>query len=312
MTLGSPFLIQSMSAMPQPERSFPSLPVYRFGSRQFDFNRGTYLMGILNVTPDSFSDGGKFLAPRNAVEHGLRMVEEGADIIDVGGESTRPRGKTYGRGAEKLPAEAEIARVVPVIEALAAKTAVPISVDTWKAPVAREALRAGAVIVNDISGFHFDPALPGVIAEAGGSAVLMHTPAPPWEMPPEVHYSHLVADVSRYLKEGIGFGLKAGVNQLLIDPGLGFGKNAAGNYELLRRLSELLTLGYPILVGASRKSFIGKALDLSVEDRLEGSLAALVIAALNGASVVRVHDVAASRKALAVADLYLRPERTPA
>ena len=182
------------------------------------------------------------------------------------------------------------------IEALAARTATPISVDTWKAPVAEAALRAGAVIVNDISGFHFDPALPAVVASAGATAILMHTPFPPWEMPDRVSYHDLMEEVQAYLRQGVGAAERAGVRQLLLDPGLGFGKS----------LGELRALGYPLLVGASRKSFIGKILDLPVEDRLEGSLAALAAAVIGGASVVRVHDVDASRRAAAVADAVLR------
>ena len=285
---------------------FPLLPVYTIGGREFDFNTRTFLMGVLNVTPDSFSDGGRFLSPEAAIERGLRMAEEGADILDVGGESTRPRGSTYGAGASAVSPDIEMARVVPVIEALAARTATPISVDTWKAPVAEAALRAGAVIVNDISGFHFDPALPAVVASAGATAILMHTPFPPWEMPDRVSYHDLMEEVQAYLRQGVGAAERAGVRQLLLDPGLGFGKSLGENYELLRRLGELRALGYPLLVGASRKSFIGKILDLPVEDRLEGSLAALAAAVIGGASVVRVHDVDASRRAAAVADAVLR------
>ncbi len=196
--------------------------------------------------------------------------------------------------------------MVPVIASLAAKTSVPISVDTWKAPVARAALQAGAVMVNDISGFHFDPELPGVVAAAGAAAVLMHTPAPPWEMPSEVRYTDLVGDISSYLKEGLAAAAKAGVSQLFVDPGLGFGKTFSENYALLGSLNAFRSMGYPVLVGASRKSFVGMVLGLAVEDRLEGSLVALAIAVLNGASVIRVHDVAASRKAAAVADAFLR------
>ena len=277
----------------------------RLGKTVLNLEARSHVMGILNVTPDSFADGGRYLSPDAAVEHGLRLADEGADIIDIGGESTRPRGGVYGDGASEVDVHQECARILPVIERLCRNTDVPISVDTWKASVAEAALRAGAVMVNDISGFHFDADMPGVVARAGAAAVLMHTPGKPWNMPGKTAYQDLLGDIAAYLAEGLRWGRQAGVAQMVVDPGFGFGKSSEENLRLLQNLGKFLQLGVPVLVGVSRKSFIGTILDLPVEDRLEGSLAAAVVAVVNGARIVRSHDVRATRRALAVADAIL-------
>jgi dihydropteroate synthase len=278
--------------------------VHRFtlGKRVYDFSSRTHIMGILNVTPDSFSDGGRYFDRNAAIDHGLRMVEEGADIIDIGGESTRPRGNTYGMGAENVTAAEELRRVLPVIEALADRTDVPLSIDTYKSEVAREALSAGAVLVNDISGFRFDPFMPAVVAAAKASAVLMHIQGTPQTMQMNPSYENVVAEVREYLAASVQKGRDAGITQLLVDPGLGFGKSLDHNLQLIGQLASFRDLGCPVLVGPSRKSFLGKILDLPVEERREGTLAAIVASILYGAHVVRVHDIREAVRAARVAD----------
>jgi dihydropteroate synthase len=284
------------------EHDVPARPAYRFGGREYDLASRTHIMGILNVTPDSFSDGGKYLDTEKAVGHALRMVEEGADIIDVGGASTRPRGKAYGEGAEEVDAKEELARVLPVIARLAGLTDVPISIDTYKSDVAEEALHAGAVIVNDISGFTFDPGMPKVVANAGASAVIMHIKGTPKTMQNNPTYDDLFGEILEFLRRGVAAGTNAGISQIMVDPGLGFGKRQQDNISLIAGLSKFAALGCPVLVGPSRKSFIGALLDLPIEERLEGTLAAVVACILNGASIVRVHDVKAAKRAALVAD----------
>jgi dihydropteroate synthase len=263
-------------------------------------------MGILNVTPDSFSDGGRFLDPERAVEHALQMVAEGADFVDIGGESTRPKGGSYREGADVVDAKEECRRILPVIRHVAAQTDTPISVDTYKASVAREALQAGAVIVNDISGFHFDAEMPNAVAEAGASAVVMHIQGTPKTMQDNPSYVDLFGEIAAYLREGIERGERAGVRQLLVDPGIGFGKTLDHNLKILAGVGLFADLGYPILLGPSRKSFLGRILDLPVEDRLEGTLASITAAVLNGVHVVRVHDVKEVKRASLVADAIRR------
>ncbi|MDH3251295.1 MAG: dihydropteroate synthase [Ignavibacteria bacterium] len=277
-------------------------PVLRFGRKTYDLSERTHIMGILNVTPDSFSDGGRYAAVDAAVARAQEMIAEGADLIDVGGESTRPRSTVYGEGADHVSVDEELGRVIPVIESLVRETDIPISVDTYKAAVAREALSAGAVIVNDISGFRADPAMPAVIAEAGASAVLMHIQGTPKTMQVDPSYRDLFGEIIEYLQASIAIGQAHAIRQMLIDPGIGFGKRLHHNLQLLANLHRLRVLGYPVLVGASRKSFLGSILDLPVNDRLEGSLAACVAAILNGAQVIRVHDVRESKRAAMVAD----------
>ena len=273
--------------------------------RSLDLSGGAVVMGIVNVTPDSFSDGGVHFDRDRAVEAGLRMLEEGAAIVDVGGESTRPR--TYGE-ARELPADEEIARVVPVIAGIRARTSAPISVDTRKAAVAREALDAGADLVNDVTAGAFDPDLVGTIAAAGAGAILMHMRGTdPRTMQDDVLYDHLLADVAGALATAAGRAIEGGVapGAIALDPGLGFGKSPEGNLALLRHLAAFRTLGFPLAAGASRKGFVrrfsGVAEDSAPADRLPGSLAALAAAAAGGASLLRVHDVAESVRYLRMA-----------
>ncbi|WP_243336937.1 dihydropteroate synthase [Anaeromyxobacter soli] len=267
----------------------------RIGARLFD-GPGPYLMGIVNATPDSFSDGGRFLDPDLAVAHAFRLAEEGADLVDLGGESTRP-------GAPPVPANEEQRRVVPVVAALRARGfALPISVDTTKATVARAALEAGADLVNDVSGLA-DPALARVVAEAGVPVVLMHTRGTPADMQSRARYGDVAAEVRAELALVLRRAEAAGVDpeHTILDPGIGFAKTPEHNLELLARVAELRALGRPLLVGPSRKSFIGKAAGAPVEDRLPGTLAAVTAAVLAGVEWLRVHDVAPARQAARVA-----------
>lgn len=259
-------------------------------------------MGILNVTPDSFSDGGAYLAPARAVERALAMQEEGADFIDIGGESSRPRGRVYGGGAEPVGESEELRRVLPVLERLAGALRVPLSIDTTKAVVAARALEAGAVIVNDISGFRMDGDMAATVARAGASAVVMHMKGTPQTMPVSPVYADLLGEVEAALRSSIQAGRKAGIRQIIVDPGIGFGKTRGDNLRLLRNLQRFAGLGCPVLVGPSRKAFIGEILDLPVGERLEGTLAAVVAAIFSGARIVRVHDVKEVARAARVAD----------
>ena len=258
------------------------------------------LMGIVNVTPDSFSDGGRFLQPGAAIEHSLRLVGEGADILDVGGESTRP-------GAEPVAAEAELERVQPVIEGLAAAgTRVQISIDTSKATVASASLYAGASLVNDVSAFRADPQMAAVVADSDAECCLMHMLGEPRTMQQDPRYEDVLDDVKAFLEERLAFAVSEGVSErrVLLDPGIGFGKTVEHNLELLRRLDELSSLGRPLVVGTSRKSFlaaIAGGKEREPASRLAGTVASSVLALERGASVFRVHDVAPVREALAVA-----------
>jgi dihydropteroate synthase len=253
-------------------------------------------MGVVNVTPDSFSDGGRFLAHEAAVAHAERLVSEGADLVDVGGESTRP-------GAPEVPAEVEAQRVVPVIERLRERGCVtPISVDTRRAEVAREALAVGADLVNDVSGLA-DPALRELVAGSGVPAVLMHMRGTPADMSSRAVYADVVGEVERELSEALARAIRAGVpeGRLFLDPGIGFAKSAEQSLALLAALPRLRRLGRPLLVGPSRKSFIGKVTGAAVGERLPGTLAAVAACVLAGVEVIRVHDVAAARQAALVA-----------
>ncbi|QWV95031.1 dihydropteroate synthase [Geomonas oryzisoli] len=248
------------------------------------------IMGILNVTPDSFSDGGRFFSLEAAVERACDLEREGADIIDIGGESTRPN-------APAVSLQEELDRVLPVIEALRGRITVPISIDTYKAGVAKAACAAGAEIVNDVTGLMFDPEMPAVAAAADAGVVVMHTRGMPDTMQKDTGYDDLIADVKEYLAGSIALARKAGLpeKRIAIDPGLGFGKSVQGNLELIKRLEEFLPLGRPILVGPSRKSFVGAITGRDGGERIFGTAAAVAMSIVHGATIVRVHDVAAMR-----------------
>jgi dihydropteroate synthase len=256
----------------------------------------TAVMGVLNVTPDSFSDGGRHLSPREAVAAAARMAEEGADIVDVGGESTRP-------GADPVPEEEEGRRVLPVVAAIKRELGVRVSVDTMKAAVARRAIEAGADMINDVSAFS-DPGMIPVVREGRVPVVVMHMRGSPRTMQLDTDYVDLLSSVVGFLRKTVERAVAAGISddKILVDPGLGFGKSAAGNLRILRDLPTLRSVGRPILIGASRKSFIGAVLDLPVSERLEGSLAAAALAAWQGAHVIRAHDVAATVRVVRMVD----------
>jgi dihydropteroate synthase len=264
----------------------------------FDFSKRTYIMGILNVTPDSFSDGGLFFEKNSAVDQALRMQDEGADIIDIGGESTRP-------GAEKVSVKEEVRRVVPIIKELAKKVKVPISVDTYKSVVAEAAVSAGASIINDISGLRFDPKMPEIVARHNVPVVIMHIKGTPKNMQKNPCYKAFIPEIKDYLYEGIEVARNAGIpdDMIIVDPGIGFGKTVEHNLEIIRRLYEFSGFEKPILLGPSRKSFIGKVLDdLPVTERREGTAAAVAIGIFNGANIIRVHDVKEMNRVARIAD----------
>lgn len=272
--------------------------LFRCGSHTLDLSRPR-VMGIVNVTPDSFSDGGQFGSTQLAIEHGLQLVEEGADILDIGGESTRPN-------AEPVPLDEELRRVLPVIEALVAQTAVPISIDTYKPQVMRAAIAAGASLVNDVRGLQ-EPGAIDVVAESNAGICIMHMPGTPQTMQHDPQYGDVAVEVCDFLLGRAALCEAAGVghDRIMLDPGFGFGKRSVHNITLLRELGQLCSLGYPVLVGLSRKSVLGQITGNSLADRLPASLAAAVIAIMKGAAVVRVHDVKATRDALAVASAVI-------
>jgi dihydropteroate synthase len=269
----------------------------RCGEKTYPLGKRTLIMGVLNVTPDSFSDGGFYFNKEQAIAYGLRMVEEGADFLDIGGESTRP-------GSKPLELEEELHRVIPVIESLAKEVDAPISIDTYKSVVAQRAIEAGAKIVNDISGLHFDPDMGKVAAKEDVPLILMHIKGRPETMQKDIHYDSLFSEILQYLRESIQRAEAAGVDpqQIIIDPGIGFGKNLEDNLLILKNLWEFRILGKPILLGTSRKSFIGKILHAEPNERLEGTLSSIAISVLNGAHIIRCHDVLQGKKAIAVAD----------
>jgi len=282
----------------------PLLPTARQANRELktrhgriDFARRTVVMGIVNVTPDSFFEGGRHFDAGRAVAAGVAMAATGADIIDIGGESSRP-------GAEPVSTADELGRVIPVIEGLRRQCAVPISIDSYKATVARAAMDAGADIVNDISALGFDPAMAPLVAREKVPVVLMHMRGTPRTMQADPQYTDVVREVRDFLAERLYDAMDAGIDAeaIVLDPGIGFGKTVEHNIQLLRGLAILGALGQPLLVGVSRKNFIGKILGLDADQRLEGSLAAAVAAVLGGANIVRVHDVVESCRAVRVAD----------
>lgn len=266
----------------------------QIGTQTWSWGTRTYIMGILNITPDSFSDGGRFNGLEAALEHARQMVAEGADIIDVGGESTRP-------GHIPVTAEEELARITPIIETLSRELSTPISVDTYKASTAAAAIQAGAHMINDIWGLKADPEMAQVVAHHQVPICLMHNRA-------QNHYDNLIEEIISDLAGSIELALRAGVKDenIIIDPGLGFGKNWRQNFQVMSKLEQLSRLGYPVLLGASRKLFTGKLLDLPVDQRLEGTLAATVVGITKGIDIVRVHDVRENKRAAVMADAMMR------
>ncbi|MEE2754155.1 MAG: dihydropteroate synthase [Candidatus Latescibacterota bacterium] len=277
--------------------------VFRCGDRSFDLTSRTHVMGVLNVTPDSFSDGGLYFDPEAAILQASLMIEEGADIIDIGGESSRPAGP-YGRGAEAVSEEEEKRRTAPVIEAIASRFDTPISIDTVKADVARTAIDAGATIVNDISGLKSDSGMLEIVSSRNASIVIMHMKGIPQTMQKAPTYKDLISEIFSFLRESASTAISHGVekDKIAIDPGLGFGKTYEQNYEIIRSLQRFLALDHPLLVGPSRKTFVGVDFALPPGNREEGSLAASVLCARAGAHFIRVHNVKATRRALFVAD----------
>jgi len=266
--------------------------------REIVLGKRTLIMGILNVTPDSFSDGNRFGSSQAAVEEGIRMAEEGADILDIGGESTRP-------GSDPVPEDEELRRVIPVIRGLAARVDLPLSVDTMKAAVARDALTEGAEIVNDVSSMGFDDRMAKVVADTGAAVILMHMRGMPKTMQTgDLTYRSLRGEIIEFLRDRIDKARIDGIEptRIMVDPGLGFGKTVADNLRLIRYLEELKVLGRPIVTGASRKSFIGQVTGGKPRERMEGTAAAVTAAVLNGSRIIRVHDVAAMKKVVAMAD----------
>jgi dihydropteroate synthase len=274
-----------------------SVPL-RTSRRTINLGKRTLIMGILNVTPDSFSDGGRFTAPEMAVEEGIRMVEEGADMIDIGGESTRP-------GSESVSHDEELRRVIPVIRGLAKRIDIPLSIDTMKAGIACEAIAEGVEIVNDISSMGHDDGMAKVVADAGAAIIFMHMRGTPKTMQAgDLTYRSLRGEIIAFLQERIENARKKGIepDQIMVDPGLGFGKTAIDNVRLIKHLGELKVLGRPIVTGASRKSFIGHVTGGCPQERIEGTAAAITAAIMNGSRVIRVHDVAAMKKVAAMVD----------
>jgi dihydropteroate synthase len=272
---------------------------YKFSNGIYDFEKRTFIMGILNITPDSFSDGGKYFDGKinldKVIKDAWKMEADGADFIDVGGESTRP-------GAEKISIDEEIGRVIPVISKIKKHVNIPVSIDTYKSEVAEEALKAGAEIVNDISGFKFDKNIAEITAKYNASCILMHIKGTPKDMQMNPEYGNVVDEVFNSLVESISIAKGYQINQIITDVGIGFGKTLGHNIELIRNLSKFRELGYPVLLGVSRKSFINKIYTSKAEERLEGTISANVIGIMNGANIIRVHDVLENRKAVLIAD----------
>ncbi len=263
----------------------------------FDLSKKTLLMGILNLTPDSFSDGGKYNSEDLGVERALKMIDDGVDIIDIGGESTKP-------GSNRTSQKEELERIIPVIKKLRKKTNIPISVDTYKSKVAEATLDEGADIINDISGLMFDSEMSKIIAKYNAGAVLMHIKGAPKNMQTNPQYDNIIDEILIYLEKSAQLLMDTGLNKsnIAIDPGIGFGKQLEENYIILRYLEEFKSLGQPILVGPSRKSFIGNLLNLPVDERLEGTISSIACSIMNGANIVRVHDIKETYRTIKIAD----------
>lgn len=265
----------------------------------------TLIMGIVNVTPDSFSDGGAYFHPEDAVRHALELVDQGADILDFGAESTRP-------GAKPVPADQQLRRLEPVILQVKESADVPISIDTTNARVAAELLNTGADMINDISGMQFDPDMAEVVAQRGCPVVIMHIQGTPRTMQNEPSYEDVISDIYQYFQERIRYATSHGISEqdIILDPGIGFGKTLEHNYTIVRELNGFSTLNKPLLLGASRKSFIGTTLDVGVDDRLEGSLAVAAVSIMKGASILRVHEVKATARVARMVDAILQRQET--
>lgn len=267
------------------------------GDKILHLSNRTHIMGILNITPDSFSDGGLYFQQDRAIARAMEMVEEGADIIDIGGESSRPY-------ADAVDEDEEMRRVIPVIEKLFGEISVPISIDTTKAAVAEAAIQAGAQIVNDISALHFDPHMATIVAKYRSGVILMHMKGSPRDMQNNPEYADIIGEIVEYLNQSILMALQAGISQdkIIVDPGIGFGKNWLDNFLIINRLNEFQVLNRPLLIGVSRKSFIGKALGLPEEERIMGTAAAIAASILMGVHIVRVHDVKDMAQVVNIAD----------
>jgi len=263
----------------------------------------TFIMGILNITPDSFFDGGTNFRENDAVKHGLKMAAEGADIIDVGGESTRPF-------SDPLPLDEELRRVIPVIKTLVQKIDIPISIDTYKSEVASQAIEAGATMVNDISALKFDPAMGQLVADAGAPIVLMHMEGTPKNMQANPTYKDLFSEIIDFLRKAIEQAISSGIKRdvIIIDPGIGFGKSFDDNLKIINNLHTFSSLGQPLLVGPSNKAFIGHVLGLSVESRETGTMATVAASVLNGANIVRVHNVKSAKETVTMIDAIMKAE----
>lgn len=270
---------------------------YRFGKEVYDLNSKTFVMGILNVTPDSFFDGGRYQDPEQAVLRAKQMQDEGADFIDVGGMSTRP-------GSKEIPVEEELNRVIPVIKKIKDEVRIPVSIDTYRSAVADEALKNGACIVNDISAFNIDDEMPKVLAKHKASCILMHMKGKPFDMQKKPVYEDLLAEILLYFEKAIWKANVENVEQVIIDPGIGFGKTIEHNLLLIKNIFELKKLDCPVMVGVSRKSFIGKLSNTEPEDRLAGSISMNTISILNGVNILRVHDVKDTVNMVKIVDTY--------
>lgn len=269
--------------------------MFKIKDTVWELGKRTYIMGIVNVTPDSFSDGGRFTKVDKAVEHGLELIGQGADIIDIGGESTRP-------GAQEVGKEEELSRILPVVKRLTELTSIPVSVDTYRAEVAERCLEAGASVINDIWGLQREPEMARVAAHFGAPVVVMHN------QQGSVYSQDIMTSMTEFFERSLEIAFKAGISHdsIILDPGIGFGKTMEQNIAVLGRLSELKALGYPILLGTSRKSTIGRILDLPPEQRVEGTLATTVLGIQQGIDIIRVHDVIQNRRAALVADAIVR------